>query len=64
MRHSGIQTEIKNEKQEKKKKKTQLLNEMFQLIFTFRKYKNMKMAIWHVTIHFVVEGNKYTTSLR
>ena len=25
--------------------------------FTFRKYKNMKMAIWHITTHFVVEGH-------
>ena len=24
--------------------------------FTFRKY-NMKMAIWHITTHFVVEGH-------
>ena len=27
--------------------------------FTFRKYKNMKMAIWHITTHFVVEGHIY-----
>ena len=24
---------------------------------TFIKYKNMKMAIWHITTHFVVEGH-------
>ena len=23
--------------------------------FTFRKYKNMKMAVWHIATHFVVE---------
>ena len=27
--------------------------------FTFRKYKNMKMAIWQITTHFLVEGHKY-----
>ena len=26
--------------------------------FTFRKYENMKMAIWHITTHFMVEGHK------
>ena len=26
---------------------------------TFRKYKNMEMAIWHITTHFMVEGHKY-----
>ena len=25
--------------------------------FTLRKYKNTKMAIWHITTHFVVEGH-------
>ena len=25
--------------------------------YTFRKYKNMKMAIWHIATHFVVEGH-------
>ena len=25
--------------------------------FALRKYKNMKMAIWHITTHFVVEGH-------
>ena len=30
---------------------------------TFRKYKNMKMAIWHITTHFVVEGHKYTLNI-
>ena len=25
--------------------------------FTFRKYTNMKMAIWHITTDFVVEGH-------
>ena len=29
--------------------------------FTFRKYRNMKMAIWHITTHFVVEGHKLGT---
>ena len=32
--------------------------------FTFRKYKNMKMAIWHITTHFMVEGHIYTTNKR
>ena len=27
--------------------------------FTFRRYKKMKMAIWHITTHFVVKGHKY-----
>ena len=27
--------------------------------FTSRKCKNMKMAIWHITTHFVVEGDIY-----
>ena len=31
--------------------------------FTFRKYENMKMAIWHITTHFVVEGHIQTTKL-
>ena len=30
--------------------------------FTFRKYKIMKMAIWHITTHFV-EGHIYTTHI-
>ena len=25
--------------------------------FTFRKFRNMKMVIWHITTHFVVEGH-------
>ena len=25
--------------------------------FIFRKHRNMKMAIWHITTHFVVEGH-------
>ena len=27
--------------------------------FTVRKCKNMKMAIWHITTHFMVEGHIY-----
>ena len=27
--------------------------------FTFRLYKNTKMAMWHIATHFVVEGHKY-----
>ena len=26
----------------------------------FRQYQNMKLAIWHITTHFVVEGHIYT----
>ena len=26
--------------------------------FTFRKYENMKMAIWHIKTHAVVKGHK------
>ena len=31
--------------------------------FIFRKYKNMKMAIWHITTHFVVEGHISSVSV-
>ena len=33
--------------------------------FPFRKYKKnpMKMAIWHITTHFVVEGHKMSMSI-
>ena len=27
--------------------------------FTFRKYKNIKMDIWYITTHFMVEGHIY-----
>ena len=30
--------------------------------FTFRKYKNMKMTIWHITTDFVVEGHIWLTT--
>ena len=27
--------------------------------FTFRKYNNIKIAIWHISTHFVVDGHIY-----